>query len=378
MSTADSTISMEHDQRRGSIAIRHSVAHDAAVSPPPDRPPGSRVRLPPGAIFLDPSGATRAAEPPDAIAAACTNEQPPDTGPGGLLCPGEWVADTDEDTGAQLALTVTGTADNAEPVDDFDAPPRGKRFVAVRVLVRNVGECWYRDDLSRWAQMLDDAHQPHEQEPVQAGGPALGEVRLAPGDQRAGTIAFALAGDRMPAELQLRIGYAGSLCEWTLAGEAITQVAPPTACNPGPMAVGCERVLPGAGRAQCAVTVERLLDPAPPADEYEEPPRGHRLVAVQLRIENTGAVALTDSVTRGALLVDDSDHQYEPSLVRLDLPALDEVRLRAGGLISGYIGFAMPGRAVPRLFQLTLDEGQADVSGEWLLADAVAQRRGPP
>jgi hypothetical protein len=119
---------------------------------------------------------------------------------------------------------------------------------------------------------------------------------------------------------------------------------------------------------QLAVTVTRLYDPAE-AEQYFGPKRGHKLVAVDLVLKNTGTKAYSDSPGNGATLLDTADHGYTENLS--ETPSCRSmgtaVKIAPGSRRAGCLTFEIPKRAKPAVFQFALDSGFADETGEWQL-----------
>lgn len=286
----------------------------------------------------------------------------------GALRPGQWATLRDEGCGAALAVSVGGFDDSADPNDEYDRPASGKRLVATTVRVRNVGPNWYRGNLGYHAELLDDSHHAHEPESFGAGGQALGDLRLRPGSERVGTLTFTLPKRRQPIELQLRAGYDSDLGEWELSASPVSEAGPDLP-DAGPVPrIGEALALPGPNEASQQVTALALVDPAEPADDYDRPLAGRRLIGVEVLVRNLGGSVVTDYASFGALLIDDANEQYEPVTADLAVgPELNELRLRPGGQRAGFIAFSIPLSRAPRVFQLTMDGGQAASSGEWRL-----------
>lgn len=116
------------------------------------------------------------------------------------------------------------------------------------------------------------------------------------------------------------------------------------------------------------VKVVRVIDPAR-AEEFFGPSSGKRFVAVELRMTNTGSAVYNDSPGNGAALIDNRDRQYTETLAESpSCPYIGpSVRIRPGDARAGCLLFEMPKRNKARAFQMTLESGFADETGEWSL-----------
>ena len=119
---------------------------------------------------------------------------------------------------------------------------------------------------------------------------------------------------------------------------------------------------------ELAVTVKRLIDPAKP-EPYFGPKRGHKYVAVDLMLKNTGTIPYNDSPGNGAELIDNRDQGYTDALV--DSPSChyigSGVKIAPGSRRAGCLVFEIEERNDPSLFQFTMASGFADETGEWIL-----------
>ncbi|MEU3724436.1 hypothetical protein [Streptomyces sp. NPDC031705] len=110
------------------------------------------------------------------------------------------------------------------------------------------------------------------------------------------------------------------------------------------------------------VTLTRVVDPAGTAD-------ADRLVAVELRLENTGTVAYRDSPAPAAHLLDTAGQRF----TGLDTatgagPSLPgTLTLAPGDSASGFVTFRLPAGAGLAAVQFALDTGRGDDVGQWSL-----------
>jgi hypothetical protein len=116
------------------------------------------------------------------------------------------------------------------------------------------------------------------------------------------------------------------------------------------------------------VTVRGLIDPAK-SDPYFGPRRGHKWVAVNLVLKNTGSKAYNDSPGNGAQLIDTSDEGYDEA--GSETPSCHymgySVKIASGSKRAGCLVFEVKKAAKPVVFQFTMDSGFADETGEWTL-----------
>ncbi|MFF4578624.1 hypothetical protein ACFY15_09525 [Streptomyces sp. NPDC001373] len=113
------------------------------------------------------------------------------------------------------------------------------------------------------------------------------------------------------------------------------------------------------------VTLTRVVDPAGPAPA----PGADRLVAVGLRLENTGTVPYEDSPAPAAHLLGTDGERFTGLSGETDAgPALpDTVTLDPGRSASGYVVFRVPQEADLAAVQFALDAGLGDDVAQWSL-----------
>jgi hypothetical protein len=118
-----------------------------------------------------------------------------------------------------------------------------------------------------------------------------------------------------------------------------------------------------------AVTVVRVSPSAMGKDEFNQPEKGQRFVAVQITLKNVGSIAYDHSPGNGAKLIDVEDQQYDAALTDVALgPSIgSDVKLGPGSTRKGYLVFSVPKKIKLAKFQFTLDSGFAPQAAEWLL-----------
>jgi hypothetical protein len=131
---------------------------------------------------------------------------------------------------------------------------------------------------------------------------------------------------------------------------------------------------------QIAATVERVVDPARPATEFDHPDSGQRLVAVQLKLVNTGSTVYSDSPDNGAILVDRSGESFNSDLSSTSAGASfpGSVNISPGSKRLGFVVFEVPKSSAIDTFQFTLDSGFADQTGEWSVRGAARTQQSDP
>jgi Domain of unknown function (DUF4352) len=160
-------------------------------------------------------------------------------------------------------------------------------------------------------------------------------------------------------------------------GSASVSSTVPTRSDGG---VGTTQTLRGISAGEVlAVSVTKVVDPAEPTDEFSAPAGGHRLVAVQFRIANTGSKEYVDDITSDVQLVDNKGQTYDPTFDEVSAgPAIDEVRIAPGDSRLGYVAFEIPSGVRLATAQFVPDSGLADETGQWRLPAGQAQSSGSP
>jgi hypothetical protein len=142
--------------------------------------------------------------------------------------------------------------------------------------------------------------------------------------------------------------------------------------------VGTTQTLHGMSDGEIlAVTLTKVVDPAEPADEFSAPSGGHRLVALQFRIANTGSAKYVDAIDNDVQLVDDKGQTYGPTLDEVSAgPGFVEVRIAPGDRRLGYVVFEIPRGVRLGTAQFVPDSGFADETGQWQLPAGSRQSGG--
>lgn len=123
----------------------------------------------------------------------------------------------------------------------------------------------------------------------------------------------------------------------------------------------------GAEPEQLAVTLVKVLNNAPPADEFSTPDPGNVYYAVQYRLVNTGTAAYSDSPSNGAVVVDAKGQQFQADIAS-DTKAGPSfpgaVTIIPGGNALGWITFEVPAGTVVTASQFALQSGFGS-TGQW-------------
>lgn len=140
--------------------------------------------------------------------------------------------------------------------------------------------------------------------------------------------------------------------------------------EPSAAAVGGAITLEGRDPGlKMTVTVNQLVNPAAPAQDFMKPKSGNKFVAVQVTLANVGQAVYSDSPTNGAMLIDGEGQQYRATIydVREGQSFGGSATINAGDSRKGMIVFEVPESAKLVKIQFALNSGFADQKGEWTL-----------
>lgn len=87
-------------------------------------------------------------------------------------------------------MTPLSIKDPASSGNQFITPDAGNRLVGIRVRIRNVGDVLYEDSPSNGAAVVDRDDVEWDASMMDAVEPALGTLKITPGDARVGWITF--------------------------------------------------------------------------------------------------------------------------------------------------------------------------------------------
>jgi hypothetical protein len=121
------------------------------------------------------------------------------------------------------------------------------------------------------------------------------------------------------------------------------------------------------GNSKLDVTVKKVVDPAQPADEYQEPGSGKRWVGAQFELVNTGSKAYADAPSNGAQVADTDGQRFQATIGDITAgPSMTaETKIAPGGKALGWIVFEVPKNVKLSEVQFAMDSGFADQTGQW-------------
>jgi hypothetical protein len=144
--------------------------------------------------------------------------------------------------------------------------------------------------------------------------------------------------------------------------------------------VGEPVVVEGAGAGlRLEATLVRVLDPLR-VGRFDRPPRGSRLVGVELVLRNVGRATYADAPAGGATLLTTRDEEATPTLVSGGACGgafSAYTTLRPGARRRGCIPFEVRRRARLEAFELALEAGYGRKSGKWSLRRRPAGAAAP-
>jgi hypothetical protein len=131
---------------------------------------------------------------------------------------GEAITLSGTDDRLRMKVTLLEVVDPAPAPDEFLAPARGNRFVAVRLRLENVGAVPYDDTPANGAVLIDRDDQQWEPSIIDAVEPGLGSPKIAPGHRRVGFITFEVPRKARPVVFQFTLdsGFGPETGEWRL------------------------------------------------------------------------------------------------------------------------------------------------------------------
>ncbi|MEI5097660.1 DUF4352 domain-containing protein [Streptomyces sp. PmtG] len=149
----------------------------------------------------------------------------------------------------------------------------------------------------------------------------------------------------------------------------VSALTPVAAVAPSDASIGSPLSLTGNESGEhLDVTVVKVVDPARASNQYVTPGAGHRFVAVQFRLKNTGEAPYKDSPGNGAELVDGDGQRFSASFYAPITagPAFPgSVSVAPGDTALGYVTFELPVAARPVTVQFSMNSGFSDDVGEW-------------
>ena len=161
------------------------------------------------------------------------------------------------------------------------------------------------------------------------------------------------------------------------AGNTVNQPstpAPSSSSAPAAVAaaahVGATLTLNGASGEKLQVTLVKMVDPAPAANQFTAPAAGMRSIATELRYKNIGTVAYSESILTDVTVLDAASHSYTIDIAG-DTSAgpgfpSDLVSLTAGESADGLVVFQVPTATKVTQVKLNVSLFGGD-KGEWLV-----------
>lgn len=122
---------------------------------------------------------------------------------------------------------------------------------------------------------------------------------------------------------------------------------------------------------QVQVTVVKVVNPAPAANEFSAADSGKQIVGVQVKIVNTGSISYSDAPDNDAKLKDAAGQQYDVAIGKdTGAGAMlgSDVKLAPGDSALGFVDFEVPTGTTLQTFQFTPDSSFAPDTGQWSLA----------
>lgn len=120
---------------------------------------------------------------------------------------------------SDIQVTPVQIRDPARSSNQFIEPDPGNRYVGIRVRIRNTGNAPYDDSPSNGAAVIDAGDVEWDASVFDAIEPALGSVRIAPGDARVGWITFEVGQNSRLRTFQFSTNSGfGNSGEWRLTG----------------------------------------------------------------------------------------------------------------------------------------------------------------
>lgn len=264
---------------------------------------------------------------------------------------GQHLGDTARRFG--YAMTPLRIVDPAEPGILYDAEA-GKRLVAVEVVFANIaGETI---DINPMKFTLFDTAGSEYDLDLMGAADQIGNAGLYAGERIKGLIGFKLPEGAIPGRLVFdKTFFSGDILEANLSAAPAGFSMPPLAFTPRvePSKLGQTTELNG--YAVTALTVE---DPAEPGVMYEAV-EGHKLVAVEVTLENKSNPAPLFVNLLYAMLVDNNGYVYRSELFGKDEQIVGG-EIAQGQKITGWFSFIIPQDAVPAYFKYEYDAAVTD------------------
>jgi hypothetical protein len=123
-------------------------------------------------------------------------------------------------TDTKMKVTVLEVMDPV-PAGQFDQPSKGRRYVGIRVKLRNVGAKAYSDSPSNGAKLIMTGDEQAKSTLLAEGDCSSGfasDVTISPGSQEQGCIPFEVKKGKRPKRFQFGLdsGFGPQTGEWSL------------------------------------------------------------------------------------------------------------------------------------------------------------------
>ena len=156
--------------------------------------------------------------PTDATSSEETATEDTEAGQG-LAKVGDTITLHGYEEGEQMAVTVTRLYDPAG-AEQYFGPRRGRKYVAVDLVLKNTGTKAYNDSPGNGATLLDSANHGYTENLSETTScQSIGSsIKIAPGSKRAGCLTFEIPKTAKPAVFQFTLdsGFADVTGEWQL------------------------------------------------------------------------------------------------------------------------------------------------------------------
>lgn len=268
-----------------------------------------------------------------------------------------------------IEATVLAVADPA-PLYDFSTPAAGNRALAVQVRAVNTGSVEYLDT-GNGMFAIDNAGTAYPSTYLTVALTGVFPLtRLLPGDVRVGWVVFEVPETAPIAQFSWNLD--GPSAEAPSKWDLVSAPVAPSA-TPAPLAATTPFNGPATltgSTGQVDVAIVSITDNAPQV--AGEPPLlpGHRLVAFEIALYNSGTGVFTESPDSFLTLVDANAQWYLTSFLGTTLGAAfpESVALEPGAQLIAYVTVELPVAESPFKLQAALDNGNAPALAELAVA----------
>lgn len=161
-------------------------------------------------------------------------------------------------------------------------------------------------------------------------------------------------------------GAAWLFAQLALLAACLSFAAPADADTTRKARFGKTITLTGNSGEKVQVRPLRLIDPVPPASEFETPKDGYRYVGVELRLRNIGRRQYTDTPSNGAHLITTAGRTVDATVFVGDAcETTGRLRVPRGQSRVTCVTFEVPESSGLRYFEFTMNSGFADMTGQW-------------